>query len=192
MTKPSSLLPIALCTLAACTTSPNPPTVSGADVDRAFDEAERIQDLPRTIATELPTGTVTYDGQIGADVRGDANGDILADMTMTIGFATGSISGNVDNINLIDPDGTPSQRFDGDLNIDGIVNSSGDILADAEGEITGVDVDGFVVESDVQIDLDGTVRNDLINGDAVFGDADGTARGDFDLDIDGVFFGTQR
>ncbi|MEL6841191.1 MAG: hypothetical protein AAFP85_18045 [Pseudomonadota bacterium] len=191
MTKPIVLYAVALTTLSACAADPNPPTVSRSDVDRAYAEAQRIERLPETSLIELPTGTVTYDGQIGANVSGDANGDILADMTMIVGFGSGDVDGTVDNINLIDPDGTPNQRFDGDLDIDGNVRN-GEINADAEGEITGVDVDGFVVDSRMELNLDGTVRDDVINGDTVFGDAEGTARGDFDMNIDGVFFGAQR
>ena len=191
MTKFTFLAAPLLVTLAACAAEPNPPTVTESDVERAMAEARRISALPATSPLELPTGTVTYDGQIGADVSGNANGSILADMTMHVGFATGDIDGNVGNINLINPDGSPDQRLDGNLRIDGS-ERSGTIDAVATGEVTGVDVDGFVVDSDMRLDLDGAVYNDVINGDAIYGNVDGRARGDFDLDIEGVFFGTQR
>jgi hypothetical protein len=181
---------MALAALSACAT-PNPPTVTAGDVDRAFAQAQRISVLPETNVSDLPTGTVTYDGQIGANVRGDAQGSILADMTMIVGFSNNNISGNVNNINLIDPDGTPNQRLDGTLQIAG-VESSGNLDAVASGEVTGVDVDGFVVDSQMNLDLNGAVHNDLINGDAIYGTAEGEANGDFYLDIDGVFFGTER
>ena len=38
--------------------------------------------------------------------------------------------------------------------------------------------------------LDGDVYDDVTRGDAVFGTAQGQARGEFDMDVDGVFFGT--
>ncbi len=179
----------ALAALSACAATPNDPTISAFDVDRAFDEAQRISDLPLTRTANLPTGGVTYRGQLGADVRGDAQGSILGDMTMRVDFADSDVDGNVTNINLIDPNGMPNQRFDGSLNIDGAQNS-GRIEAFASGEITGVDNDGFEVDSQMLLTLDGDVYDDLGGGDAVFGSAEGTARGDFDMDVDGVFFGT--
>lgn len=180
---------LVLAALSACA-SPTPPTVSERDVDRAFAEAQRISRLDETAVSDLPTGSVTYDGQIGANVTGDANGSILADMTMIVGFGSNDIAGSVTNINLIDPDGTPNQQLGGTLNIDG-VEDRGNLDAVATGEITGVDVDGFVVDSQVNLNLDGAVYDDLIEGDAVYGTAEGEANGEFNLDIDGVFFGTE-
>ncbi len=179
---------IAFATLAACV-APNEPTVSARDVDRAFAEALAISALPQTSFGNLPTGNVTYNGQLGADVRGDANGSILGDMTMTVGFASNDIGGRVTNINLIDSDGTPNQRFDGRLDIDGI-ETNGSLDAFAFGRITGVDVENDLVSSDVLLSLDGNVYDDFGGGDAIFGSATGDAIGDFDMEIDGVFFGT--
>lgn len=180
-----------LASLAACAATPTSPTVDANDVDRAMEEAARIDLLPQTSLAELPTGSVTYEGQIGADVRGDANGSILADMTMVVGFSSNGIDGSVTNINLINPDGSPDQLLEGTLDISGF-EDDGHLDASARGEVTGVDVDGFEVDSYMDLNLDGTVRDDVINGDAVFGDVTGTARGDFDLNVDGVFFGTER
>ena len=180
---------ITLAALAACGATPNEPTVSAADVERAYDEALAISNLPLTSTANLPTGGVTYRGQLGADVSGDAQGSILGDMTMRVDFSDNDIGGQVTNINLIDPDGMPNQRFDGRLNIDGVENS-GRLDAFASGDITAVDNDGYEVESQMLLTLDGDVYDDFGGGDAVFGAATGTARGDFDLNVDGVFFGT--
>lgn len=174
--------------LAACV-SPNEPTVTSSDVDRAFEEAVAISNQPLTSTANLPTGNVTYRGKLGADVAGDANGSILGDMTMQVDFADNDIGGSVTDINLINPDGTPDQRFDGSLTIDGVENS-GRLDAFASGEITGVDNDNFEVDSQVLLTLDGNVHDDFGRGDAVFGTADGQARGEFNMDIEGVFFGT--
>ncbi len=179
----------ALAALSACAATPNDPTVSAFDVERAFDEAQRISALPLTSTTDLPTGGVTYRGQLGADVSGDAQGSILGDMTMRVDFGDNDIGGNVTNINLIDPNGMPNQRFDGTLDIDG-VESSGRLDAFASGQITGVDNDGIEVDSQMLLTLDGDVYDDFGGGDAVFGSATGQARGDFDMDVNGVFFGT--
>lgn len=179
---------ITLAALVACV-APNEPTVSENDVDRAFAEASAISNLPQTSAFNLPTGAVTYTGQLGANVRGDANGSILGDMSMNVGFASNTIDGSISKINLIDANGTPNQRFDGRLQIDG-VESSGSLDAFAFGQITGVDNDNVEVSSDVLLTLDGNVYDNFRRGDAVFGSATGDAVGDFNMDIEGVFFGT--
>ena len=188
--KPLFLICGALALTAACAT-PTPPSITAGDVDRAYAEAIRISALPATAPADIPTGTVTYDGQIGADVRGDAQGSILADMTMIVGFDTNAISGNVSNINLVDPAGIPTQRFSGSLAIAGIENN-GDLDAIASGRVSGVDGDGYAVDADMNLDLVGTVLDDAGQGDAIFGSATGSAAGDFYLDVDGVFFATQR
>jgi hypothetical protein len=183
---------ITLATLAACATTavePHPPTVSARDVDLAMFEAESISNLPFTSPLDLPSGGVTYRGHVGADVSGDAQGSILGDMTMLVDFGDNDISGSVSNINLIDPDGTPNQRFGGSLGITGS-ESAGYLDAFASGQISGVDNDGVAVDSQMVLTLEGAVHNNSREGDAVFGSATGFATGDFNMDVDGVFFGT--
>ncbi|MEJ6405139.1 hypothetical protein [Yoonia sp. 2307UL14-13] len=179
----------ALAALSACASTPNEPSVSIRDVDRAFAEAERISRLPITPRDDVPTGSVTYDGQVGANIRGDVNGSILGDMTMRVDFTDNDIDGNVRNINLIDPAGVPDQRLDGSLDIAGFENR-GDLDAGAQGDLTLVDADGFEQTSEFNLDLEGAVYNDRGIGDAVYGTVDGSASGDFDVDVDGRFFGT--
>ncbi|SFS22103.1 hypothetical protein [Yoonia litorea] len=181
---------LTLLTAAACA-SPNPPTVSAADVDRAYAEARYISGLPFTATGDLPTGTVTYEGQLGATVTGDVEGSILGDMTMNVGFASNDVSGDVSNINLIDTDGRPDQRLDGSLGIDGF-ESAGRIDAFASGRLEAIDDGGFIRESDVLLTLDGDVFDDRSRGDAVFGSAQGNGIGDLEIEVDGVFFGTRN
>ncbi|MEO1640400.1 MAG: hypothetical protein AAFU41_14260 [Pseudomonadota bacterium] len=188
MTRPIIFALPALSLLAACVT-PNEPTVSASDVDRAFAEAQAISTRPLTDPIDLPFGGVTYQGHLGADVSGDANGSILGDMTMSVDFLDNEVGGRITNINLIDPDGTPNQRFDGTLKIDG-VETRGQLDAFASGTITGVDNDNMEVDSQMLLTLDGDVYDNLGRGDAVFGSAEGQARGEFNMDVDGVFFGT--
>ena len=164
------------------------PTVTRGDVTEALAEAQFVSNAPVTSAAQLPTGSTTYTGKLGAQVSGDANGSILGDMTMRVGFATNSVGGDISNINLIDPDGTPNQRFDGQLLIDG-VESTGKIDAFASGDLTGVDVNGNILDTQMLLILEGEVRNDFGTGDAVFGTATGQAEGDFFMDVDGVFYG---
>lgn len=179
-----------LACLGACA-SPNPPTVTSRGVDRAFDGAFDAANLPFTQVEDLPTGTVTYDGQIGADVEGDRLGSVLADMTMIVGFASNQITGDVTNINLIDQNGDPDQRFGGTLEIAGI-ETNGDLDAGASGSISGVDGSGREIISEMNLDLEGALRNDRSTGDAIYGSVTGDARGDLDLTVDGVFFGNER
>lgn len=181
---------IALVTLAACA-SPNPPTVSAADVQRAYAEANYISGLPFTATDDLPTGSTTYRGQLGADVSGDYRGSMLGDMTMNVDFADNDVRGSVTNINLIDSEGRPDQQLSGSLGIDGF-ESSGRIDAFASGSLTAVDDGGFLQDSDVLLTLDGDVYDDIGRGDAVFGSATGSGTGDLEMSIDGVFFGTSN
>lgn len=181
---------VTLATAAACA-SPNPPTISTADVDRAYAEARYISGLPFTASGDLPTGSATYRGKLGADVSGDLQGSILGDMAMTVDFARNNVGGSVSNINLIDPDGRPDQRLGGSLGIDGY-ESSGRIDGFASGNLTAVDDGGFLRDSDILLVLDGDVYDDRSRGDAIFGSATGSGIGDLQLGIDGVFFGTSN
>lgn len=175
--------------LAACV-APTPPTIGQGDVDRAFREATRISRLPETRTVDLPTGSVTYTGQVGSNVAGDLRGSILGDMAMNVGFSTNRVTGSVSNLNLIDTAGRPDQLLGGRLAIGGF-EDQGSILAGAAGEITGVTAGGTAFASDVNLTLQGRVRDDFSRGDAVFGTATGNAVGDVNLFFDGVFFGTR-
>jgi hypothetical protein len=124
-------------------------------------------------------------------VGGSAQGSILADMSMIVGFSSNEIAGSVTNINLIDPNGVPNQQLGGTLLINGVENN-GNLDAIAAGQITGVDVDGFEVDSQMNLNLEGAVYDDFGQGDAVFGEVSGEANGEFDLVVDGVFFGTSN
>ena len=184
-----SLATLAL--VAACET-PNAPSVSATDVGRAFAEAEAISRLQFTDSIDLPTGATTYNGQFGANVRGDVDGSLLGDMRMEVAFADDGMSGDITNINLIDPDGRPNQRLDGKLDITGL-QEAGRLDGFASGDLRGVDQGSFV-DTNVLLVLDGDVFNDRGLGDAVFGSATGDGIGqdpdDWDIEIDGVFFGT--
>lgn len=177
-----------LATLAACS-SPNPPTVSAADVRDSFDEARRLSTRPFTDTADLPTGGVTYVGEIGADVSGDINGSIQGDMIMNVQFTGNTVDGTVRDINLIDPDGRPNQRLSGQLLIDG-VESSGRIDAFASGDLKAVDEAGFVQDTNVLLTMNGDVVDDYGAGDGVFGSVRGDGVGDINFDVNGVFFGT--
>ena len=175
--------------LAAACATPNPPTVSATDVTRAYVQAAEIRDLPFTSTQDLPTGSVNYQGKLGADVSGDANGSILGDLSMDVNFGTNNVTGDVTNINLIDTAGRPDQRFGGQLDIEG-AESGGRIDGFAFGDLEAVTSNGSAVETNVLLTLDGDIYSDIGDGDAVFGSARGDAIGEIDFNIDGVFFGT--
>lgn len=187
----SAYLPLIALSLTAACATPNPPSVTSTDVNRAFAEATYLSSLPATAPADLPVGSVTYDGQIGADVRGDARGQMLADMSMTVGFDSNAIGGTVSNINLLDTTGLPEQRLDGTLTIAGFENA-GNLGGVATGQVAGVDGGGQVIDADMGLDLRGAVINDQWYGDAVYGSATGSATGDVNLGLNGVFFGTER
>lgn len=173
--------------LAACNT-PSAPTINDRDIARSLNEAARISRLPETRAIDLPFGSATYNGQVGADLRGDLQGNMLGDMSMNVDFLANRVQGSVSNINLIDRDGRPDQALGGDLAITGF-EDQGDILAGAAGTITGVQDGGSAFSSDLNLTMQGSVRDDRGRGDAVFGEVTGTGTGDTNLGIDGVFFG---
>lgn len=179
---------LSLISVAACAT-PNPPTVTSADVQASFDEARYLATRPITALEDLPTGSTRYLGEIGADVTGDINGSLQGDMMMDVSFAGNRIDGSVKDINLIDPDGSPNQQFGGQLTIVGS-EYGGQLFATADGDITGVNGAGQIVGSNVQLDLAGDVVDDIGGGDAVFGSVIGDGVGDINFDVDGVFFGT--
>lgn len=187
----SAYLPLIALSLSAACATPSPPSVTSADVNRAFAEATYLSSLPATDPLDLPTGSVTYDGQIGAAVGGGAQGQMLADMTMHVRFDSDAIGGTVSNINLLDTTGLPEQRLDGTLAIAGFENA-GDLGGIATGQVTGVDGGGRVIDADMALDLRGAVINDQWYGDAVYGSATGSTTGDVTLGLNGVFFGTER
>ncbi|MBE0414450.1 hypothetical protein [Yoonia sp.] len=176
--------------MGACA-APTPPSISQTDLNVAFAEATRISALPATSYYDLPTGSVTYDGQIGANVTGDAQGQMLADMTMVVRFDSNAMGGTVSNMNLMDTAGLPEQRLDGKLTIAGF-ESAGTLGGVAAGQISGVNSGGRDFDADMVLDLSGSVVNDRWYGDAVYGSATGATTGDVNLGVTGVFFGTER
>lgn len=179
-----------LAALAACST-PNPATVSAADVARNFDDARDLSTKPFTSTNNLPSDFVTYTGVLGADVTGDINGSIQGDMNMDVAFDAGTIGGSVRNINLIDSDGRPDQRLSGRLELDGF-ESAGRLDAFAFGDLRAVDDAGTERESDVLLTLEGDVVDDRGRGDAIFGGVRGSGIGALEFQADGVFYGRRE
>ncbi|MFN3664343.1 hypothetical protein [Yoonia sp.] len=179
---------LAACLVVAGCAAPNPPTITSRDNANALTEATRISRLPQTQISDLPTGSVTYNGKVGANVGGDLQGSMLGDMSMNVGFNTNTVRGSVTNLNLINQAGRPDQALGGNLAINGF-EDRGNLSAGAGGTITGVAPGGSAFSSDVNLNLQGNLRDDRHRGDAVFGTVAGQALGDVNLGFDGVFFG---
>lgn len=179
---------LAACLMLAACSTPSEPTINDRDIARALGEAARISRLPETRSANLPFGSATYKGQVGADLSGDLQGNLLGDMAMVVAFDRNTVQGSISNLNLIDRAGRPEQALDGNLAISGFENQ-GDILARAEGEVGGVQSGGTPFSTDVNLNMAGTIRDDRGAGDAIFGAVNGTGVGDVNLGIDGVFFG---
>jgi len=188
-----ALLAGAAFALAAC--EADPPSVDTADITAFNAEAARTAALPVTPFNDLPAGTVTYTGAFGSDaaVDGDDSYAILGDMEMTINFGNQDVNGDLSQVNLIQ-NGTPEQEMDGTLDIDGqAVN--GVIDATASGTLTRVDTHFFGEYTSVDLDMNGSVRNDVFVGDAVAGTVSGGSTGSIDtfnleLDGNGNFYGS--
>ena len=177
--------------LSACDT-PTPPTITQADVLAAQTEVTRVGALSITANADLPPGSATYAGQLGAVVTGDEDGSILGDMSIIVAFDTGTIGGTVDNINIIDDDGIPNQLLGGNLTIAGS-ESNGSLSATASGSLTAVGDISIRGSSDVTLAMLGDTRTDVTNGDTVSGViTGGFSSGDFELTAtSGSFYGTQ-
>lgn len=166
---------IALPALAACASDP---TIDRADV-RAFDQrVATANDLAATPRSVLPTGAITYEGQLGANIAVDGipGYGLLGDMRMEVEFDGGrDVTGRVDDINLL-RGGRPVELLDGSLRIDG-EQRNGLIDADATGVLARVPEFGVVERTNLSLDLDGQVRTDAFNGDTIVGSVDGFGDG---------------
>lgn len=182
------ILPLLALPLAAC--EETPPSIDTDDIADFKTRSEAAQPLPVTAIADLPSGTVTYFGEFGSNADVEGVGDaIIGQMDMTVQFATQDVGGRLYNINLIEG-GEPQQRMTGELELDGTA-VNGVIDADATGTITRVDV-GKTDFADVDLQLNGSVRDDVFVGDAVAGSVTGSGDGSFDFTLDGsgTFYGT--
>jgi len=187
-----SILPICaagLFALTACA-SPTPPSISAAEVTAINDEYDRVGALPDTAIADLPPGSASYEGHVGGEISGDAEGSFVGDMTMNIEFAGNTIGGSIDNMNVIDDGGEPEQLLGGSLTING-TEADGILTATATGSLTAVGEEKIRGSSSVTLNLNGNVLTDTSDGDTVHGTMDGSGTGDFDITVyNGGFFGS--
>ncbi|WP_238368188.1 hypothetical protein [Mesobacterium pallidum] len=177
----------ALGLLSACA-EPIPPTFDETDVIASKVRYLALDGLPETATADMPTtGTADYKGRLSADIDGDTDGSVLADLDLSATFDTGAISGRVHNINAFDSDGTPDQKLDGSIRLNGSVFGN-DMSATGTGTLTGVD-SGFEGDTRATVNLNGTFRSNTAAADTITGDVSGFGRGDIDFTItDGEFY----
>ena len=181
---------IPLLALAACA-SPTPPSINAQDVININAASSRVSALPQTGILNLPSASATYLGHIRGMVLGDADGSIIGDMSMSVNFAGNTVSGLVDNVNLLDAFDVPEQLLGGSLTISG-TETGGQLLASASGSLSAVGDIAVRGESDVVLTLAGNVRDDVGTGDAVYGTITGGAIGDFAVSLSGQFYGSSN
>lgn len=174
----------ALVLVAACA-SPKAPTLTRQDKDDADARYEVLNALPATAA--MPTmGTANYTGKFGGSLSGDSDGELLGDISMEADFASSVLSGSVTNLNTYNDAGEPDQLLSGGLNVNG--NFVGNaVTASATGTLTGVD-SGFSGDTNVDIAMNGTFRDNTGTADVITGTAIGCGTGDFDICLDGGFY----
>ena len=181
---------IPLLALTACA-SPTPPSINAQDVISINAASNRVSALPQTSVLNLPSASATYVGHIGGTVAGDADGSIIGDMSMTVDFAGNTVTGLMDNVNLIDEFDVPEQLLGGSLSISG-TETAGQLVATASGSLSAVGDIAVRGSSDVVLTLAGNVRDDTGTGDAVFGNVTGGGIGDFAVTLSGQFYGTSN
>lgn len=193
-TTPLSAISIAV--LAACggTTTPNPgpdpvtpPTFSESSLASYVSRNDTFAAVPRT--TVVYTGTGVYSGGFYAPmtlngVRGTALvGDI--DLTATFG-TTGTVAGNINNVNFVNNTGVPSETLSGALPFNGALRTGNVLDATARGALTGNFGGTTRGTVDMTVDLDGGLRR---SGSSFYfaGDVEGSGSGAQDISFDGDF-----
>ena len=161
------------------------------DVAAATSSATTFNTYAATALADLPTGEVTYVGDIGMTVQGtdgSGNGEAVGDLTLVINFATDAVTGQVTNLN-IEYDGMAWQRMTGSILLTGS-EASGALSASGSGNLFGATRTGLAVDIEMLLNILATVRSNTGNGDRISGTATGTVNGDFAGVVNGSFFGT--
>ena len=183
--------------LVACTTLAN---CEAGDVavlrDRGVTEdnlalANAAAASPTPLASLPAGGSASYDGVVAASVSGDYVGSLYADLAMNIDFASGSITGQVTNADLVDDDtGEVVQNLDGTLTVTG-GQAGGVVSAVATGVLVATSSGPVSGSGTANLGLLGDIRTDTSSADTVYGTATGSVTGDLDLGLsDGEFYGT--
>jgi hypothetical protein len=140
----------------------------------------------------VPTsGSASYDGVVAASITGDYVGSLYADLSMSVNFATNSVSGQIDRVDLVDDfTGDVIQNLDGSLTLVGgeaggvvTATATGVLIAATSGPVSGTGTAVF--------GLLGSMGSDAATADTVYGSATGAITGGIDLTLsNGEFYGT--
>lgn len=175
--------------LGACA-SPKPPTMTAQDLTDSQSTFTTLNGLGATPTADMPSGSATFNGKFGGEVTGDSDGSILGDLTLNTNFDTSAVTGSVTNINAFDDNGDPDQLLSGSLDVNGNISGNG-MTATAQGTLTGVD-SGFAGDTNANVTMNGTFRNNTATADTVTGTAVGCASGDFDICMNNGQFYAER
>lgn len=146
---------------------------------------------PVTPPADLPgIGSAAYEGVLAANVSGDYDGSLYADLAVAVDFGAGTVTGEVTNVDLIGFFGMTDQNLDGTLAVVG-TEAGGVIAANATGNLTGGTGNGVTGTAAADFDLDGNVRSADNPADTLYGTVTGGIAGDFGLTLsDGEFAAT--
>jgi hypothetical protein len=179
----------AAASLSACAI-PDDNTLNRSDLATftADDRRANSTALSFTSASDIPTGSATYEGSVrsAAIVNGEDDYDILGLLALDIDISdtatrdgTGTVRGSITELNLLDDNdnGYEDQAFDGDLSIAGNVDE-GRIDATATGVLGAVLADGLIEQTSTwSLDLDGDIKTDFEDGDVAAGSVSGGTTG---------------
>ncbi|WP_458791807.1 hypothetical protein [Yoonia sp. MH D7] len=113
-------------------------------------------------------------------------------MTMSADFTGNTITGGIDNVNLIDDNDIPEQLLGGSLTIAGS-ETNGALSATATGNLSAVGDESVRGSSSVTLNMAGNMQTDTANADTLSGSLSGYGDGDFYINIsDGSFFATSQ
>lgn len=169
-----------------------PPSIDAAGIETDRLTGIRFNKLAHTAPADLPAGAARFSGRLGSQITGDYDGRMIGDLDLRIDFDTNSLSGDVSNINITDRDGEPTQRLGGRLDLSGATRD-GVVDAQASGTVRILDDNDITRRADLALALDGHIRTQDDDGDAVAGTMTGTMSGDVTLRLfDGYFYGVDN
>lgn len=141
-----------------------PLTPSFADFEAVNDAIESTRLLLSLGDTDLPSGTVNYDGNLAGDiyVEGVEQGSfrLIGDVNLSVDFVNEHVTGEVDQIFLTNNDIEPTQ-LEGMLNVDQRIGFGNALFVEAGGTLTADPTTlPFGGTSDVTIEFFGSYYDD--------------------------------
>lgn len=176
----------ALLAVSACATA-TPPTATLADFDTAIANLSTLNALADTTVPNMPTsGMATYNGIIGFEVTGDADGAVLGDLSMAADFSAATMTGSATNLNALGGD-IEDQLLGGTLTMNNGAISGNGMSADLTGTLSGV-AEGIGFSTTANLSISGTFHSTnpgTIDADVITGTVSGYSDGDIYLLVTG-------